>query len=164
MLFGPFLSFLMKEPAPSNVGGIFQVHLRLFSPPKSFPPLIIAWNSTASDNRFNNNNDKASGNISFHSYLLIGYTVADVLQVGADVFHIGEAQQNFGKVFFADGGHPLGVGQKFNFQHFCLEVIHKSKKKMQGQTQNMNKWPHLQQKTLSNRLICIYRRCKSTQN
>lgn len=57
--------------------------------------------------------------------LLIRYTLADILQVGADVFHIGEAQKDFSKVFFTDGGHPFRVGQKLNFQHFCLKVIHK---------------------------------------
>lgn len=50
--------------------------------------------------------------------------MADILQVGADVFHVGESKQDFGKVFFTDGGHPLRVGQKLNFQHLCLKVIH----------------------------------------
>ena len=58
-------------------------------------------------------------------HLLIRYTLADILQVGADVLHIGEAQKDFCKVFLADGGHSFRVGQKLNFQHFCLEVVHK---------------------------------------
>lgn len=58
-------------------------------------------------------------------YLLIRYTLPDILQVGTDVLHVGEAQQDLGKVFFTDGGHPFRVGQKFNFQHLSLQVIHK---------------------------------------
>lgn len=51
--------------------------------------------------------------------------MTDILQVGADVLHIGETQQNFGEVFFTDGGHPLRVGQELNFQHLGLKVVHK---------------------------------------
>ena len=69
-----------------------------------------------------------SGCLLVHEYLLIRDALSDVLQVGVDVLHVGEAKQNFSKVFFADGGHPFGVGQELNLQHLCLKVVHKPEK------------------------------------
>lgn len=66
-------------------------------------------------------------------YLLVRYTLADILQVGTDVLHVGEAQQDFCKVFLTDGGHPFRVSQKLNFQHLCLKVIHKPEKQQEGE-------------------------------
>lgn len=66
-------------------------------------------------------------------HLFIRNTPADVLHVGVDVLHVGKAQQDFGKVLLADGGHPLRVGEKLNFQHLSLEVIHESEKQESGE-------------------------------
>lgn len=61
-------------------------------------------------------------------HLFVRNTLADVLHVRADVFNVGKAQQDFGEVFLANCGHSFGIGQKLNFQHLSLEVIHKPAK------------------------------------
>lgn len=66
-------------------------------------------------------------------HLFIRDTLADVLHVGVDVLHVGKAQQDFGKVLLADGSHPLGVGEKLNFQYLSLEVVHKSEQQKSGE-------------------------------
>lgn len=61
-------------------------------------------------------------------HLFIRNTLADVLHVCADILHVGKTQQDFSKVFLANSGHSFGIGQKLNFQHLSLEVIHKPEK------------------------------------
>lgn len=72
-------------------------------------------------------------------YLFIRYALADILKVSADVFHIGETQQDFGKVFLTDGGHTFRVGQKLDFQHLRLEVIHKPERHKMKKILNVSK-------------------------
>lgn len=50
--------------------------------------------------------------------------MSHVLQVAADVVHVGIAQENPGKVFLTDGGEAPGVGEELNLQHLRLQVVH----------------------------------------
>lgn len=56
--------------------------------------------------------------------LFIRDAVSHVLQIAADVVHIGVAEEDPGKVFLTDGGEASGVGEELNLQHLCLQVVH----------------------------------------
>lgn len=57
-------------------------------------------------------------------YLLIRNAVAHVLQVPADVVHVGVAEEDPSEVFLADGGQASGVGEELDLQHLGLQVVH----------------------------------------
>lgn len=57
-------------------------------------------------------------------HLFIRHAVAQVLQVSADIVHVGVAKENPSKVFLTDGGHALRVGEELYLKHFCLQVVH----------------------------------------
>ena len=46
--------------------------------------------------------------------------------MGADVFHVGVAEQDPGEVFLTDGGQAPGVGQELNLKHLRLQVVHET--------------------------------------
>lgn len=57
-------------------------------------------------------------------HLFIRHAVANILQVSADIVHVGVAKENPSKVFLTDGGHALRVGEELYLKQFCLQVIH----------------------------------------
>ena len=63
--------------------------------------------------------DKSEG-----KHLFVRQAVAQVLQVPADVVHVGVAKQDPRKVFLADGGQAFGVGEELYLKHLCLQVVH----------------------------------------
>lgn len=56
--------------------------------------------------------------------LFIWDAVSHVLQIAADVVHVGVAEEDAGKVFLTDGGEASGVGEELNLQHLSLQVVH----------------------------------------
>lgn len=58
------------------------------------------------------------------AHLFVRHAVPQVLQVSADVVHVGVAEEDPGKVFLADGGHAFGVGEELYLEHLCLQVVH----------------------------------------
>lgn len=56
--------------------------------------------------------------------LFIRDAVSHVLQIAADVVHVGVAEEDAGKVFLTDGGEASGVGEELDLQHLCLQVVH----------------------------------------
>lgn len=60
------------------------------------------------------------------AHLFVRYAVANVLQVSADVVHLGVAEEDAGEVLLADGGHAFGVGEELDLEHLRLQVVHES--------------------------------------
>lgn len=47
-----------------------------------------------------------------------------ILQIAADVVHVGVAKENPCKVFLADGGQAFRVGEELYLKHLRLQVVH----------------------------------------
>lgn len=60
------------------------------------------------------------------AHLFIRDAVPDVLQVSADVVHVGVAEEDPSKVLLADGGHAFGVGEELDLEDLRLQVVHES--------------------------------------
>lgn len=58
------------------------------------------------------------------AHLFIWHTVANILQVSADIVHIGVAKKDPSEVLLADGGHAFGVGEELYLKQLCLQVVH----------------------------------------
>lgn len=58
------------------------------------------------------------------AYFFIRDAVSHILQIAADVVHVGVAEEDPGKVLLADGGQASRVGEELNLQHLCLQVVH----------------------------------------
>lgn len=56
--------------------------------------------------------------------LFIRYVVPHVLQVSADVVHVGVSKEDPSKVFLANGGHAFGVGEELYLKQLGLQVVH----------------------------------------
>lgn len=56
--------------------------------------------------------------------LFIWDAVSHVLQISADIIHVGVAEEDPCKVFLADGGQASGVGEELDLKHLCLQVVH----------------------------------------
>lgn len=58
------------------------------------------------------------------AHLFLRQAVAHVLQILADVVNVGVAKEDPSKVFLADGGQALAVGEELYLQHLRLQVVH----------------------------------------
>lgn len=50
--------------------------------------------------------------------------MSHILQVSADVVHVGVTEEDPSEVLLADGGHAFGVGEELNLKHLRLQVVH----------------------------------------
>lgn len=76
------------------------------------------------------------------SNLFIRDAVSHVLQVAADVVHVGVAEEDPGKVLLTDGREASGVGEELNLQHLCLQVVHEpaQERRRQRKWKRKRKW------------------------
>lgn len=58
------------------------------------------------------------------AYLFIRQAVAHVLQILADVVHVGVAKEDPSEVFLANGGQAFRVGEELYLEQLCLQVVH----------------------------------------
>lgn len=58
------------------------------------------------------------------AHLFVRHAVAHVVQIRADVVHVGVAKEDPSEVFLADGGQALGVGEELYLKQLCLQVVH----------------------------------------
>lgn len=47
-----------------------------------------------------------------------------VLQIAADVVHVGVTEEDPSEVFLTDGGQAFRVGEELYLKHLCLQVVH----------------------------------------
>lgn len=57
-------------------------------------------------------------------HLFVRHAVAHVVQIPADVVHVGVAKEDPSKVFLADSGQAFGVGEELYLKQLCLQVVH----------------------------------------
>lgn len=58
------------------------------------------------------------------AHLFVRNAVTHVLQIAADVVHVGVTKEDPSEVFLADGGQAFRVGEELYLKHLCLQVVH----------------------------------------